>query len=204
MVKQTKSQRLREKMQTDIKYSKQTTLGSQPEPRKDGPSKTVVPEQKKQIEITQITTSTREDELALKVSFKLTPSRTAFSRLTSDLYFDELKIDSLRLRVLQGPLATDESEFSTVLDMTGISEGKHTVRVEMYELWESGERLRGKSREATIDYVPMKREDRLIRIPIIKSTEGADLDIVSDTQKNIYRETDKEMKRESESRRDYW
>ncbi len=191
-------------MQTDIKYSKQTTLGSQPEAQKDAPSKTVVPEQKKQIEITQITTSTREDELVLKVSFKLTPSRTAFSRLTSDMYFDELKIDSLRLRVLQGPLATDESEFSTVLDMTGISEGKHVVRVEMYELWESGERLRGTSIEATIDYVPVKREDRLIRIPIVKAIEGADLDIVSDTQKNIYREIDKEMKRESESRRDIW
>ncbi len=191
-------------MQTDIKYSKQTTLGSQPEPRKDGPSKTVVPEQKKQMEITQITTSTREDELVLKVSFKLTPSRNAFSRLTSDLYFDELKIDSLRLRVLQGPLATDESEFSTALDMTGISEGKHVVRVEMYELWESGERLRGTSKEATIDYVPVKREDRLIRIPTVKGTAGADLDIVSDTQKNIYREIDKEMRRESESRRDYW
>ncbi len=191
-------------MQTDIKYSKQTTLGSRPEARKDAPSKTVVPEQKKQIEITQVTTSTREDELVLKVSFKLTPSRTAFSRLTSDLYFDELKIDSLRLHVLQGPLATDESEFSTVLDMTGISEGKHIVRVEMYELWDSGEKLRGTSREATIDYVPLKREDRLIRIPIVKAIEGTDLDIVTDTQKNIYREIDKEMKRESESKRDSW
>ncbi len=49
-----------------------------------------------------------------------------------------------------------------------------------------------------------KREDRLKRIPIIKTIEGADLDIVSDTEKNIYREIDKEMKRESESRRDYW
>ncbi len=191
-------------MQTDIKYSKQTTLGSQPETQKAAPSETVVQEHKKQIEVTQITTSTREDELALKVSFKLTPSRTAFTRLTSGLYFDELKIDSLRLRVLQGPLATDESEFSTVLDMTGISEGKHTVRVEMYELWESGEKLRGTSKEATIDYVPLKREDRLIRIPIVKAIEGAGLDIVSDTEKNIYREIDKEMRRESESRRDYW
>jgi len=201
MVKQTKSQRMKEKMQTDINYSKQTTLGSLPEARKAIPSKTVVP---KQIEITQITTSTREDELVLKVAFKLSPSRTVFSGVTSDLYFDELKADSLRLRVLQGPLATNESEFSVVLDMTGIIEGKHALRVEMYELWDSGERLTSTSKEATIEYVPVKREDRLIRVPIIKRTAGADLEIVTATEKNIYRGIDEEMKRESEGRREHW
>jgi hypothetical protein len=204
MVKQTKSQRLREKMQTDIKYSKQTTLGSLPETRNDVPSKTVVPELKKQIEITQITTSTREDELVLKGAFKLSPSRTAFSRIRSDLYFDELEIDSLRLRILQGPLATDESEFSVELDMTGIVEGKHTLRVEMYELWDSGERTTSTSKEATVEYVPVKREDRLIRVPIIKRTEGADLEIVTAMKKNIFREIDEAMKRESEGRREHW
>jgi len=204
MVKQTKSQRLREKMRTDIKYSKQTTLGSQPEAPKAEPSKTVVQEQKKQIEITQIATSIREDELVLDVAFRLSPSRTVFSRVTSDLYFDELEIDSLRLRILQGPLATDESEFSAALDMTGIVQGKHSLRVELYELWDSGERLTSASKEATIEYVPVKREDRLIRVPIIKRTAGADLEIVTAAEKNIYREIDEAMKRESEGRREHW
>jgi len=58
----TKSQRLREKMRSDIKYSKQTTLGSVQEVSKNEASKTRVPEQKKQIEITEITVSTREDD----------------------------------------------------------------------------------------------------------------------------------------------
>jgi len=132
------------------------------------------------------------------------PSRTTFSRVTSNLYFDDLEIDSLRLRVLQGPLATDESEFSIGLDMTGISEGKHILRVEMYELWDSGERTTSASKEATIDYVPVRREDRLIRVPIIKRTEGADLEIVTAMEKNIFREIDEAMKRDSEGKREHW
>ena len=192
-------------MQPDIKYSKQTTLGNKAQPLKAETSKAVVMKKiDKWIEIAEIGTSTREDEMELKVGFRLVPSRTFFSMVTSDLHFDEQKIDSLRLRVLQGPLATDESEFSTVLDMTGIGEGKHVLRIEMYELWDSGERLYGTSREAIIEYAPVKREDRLIRIPTIKSTAGADLEIVSDSEKRIYREINEEMKKESEGKRDYW
>jgi hypothetical protein len=204
MVKQTKSQRLREKIQTDIKYSKQTTLGNHPEAHKTEPAKAAAPEQKKQIEITEINTSIREDELVLKVVFRLLPSRTAFSRVTSDLFFDEQKIDSLRLRILQGPLATDDSEFSSVLDMMGIGEGQHTLRIEMYELWSSGEKLTCASKEVPIEYVPLRRDDRLIKIPIIKSVAGADLEIVSDSEKRIYRDIEEEMKKESNSKRDYW
>ena len=151
-----------------------------------------------------MTTSAREDELELKVGFRLEPSRTAFSRVTADLFFDEQKIDSLRLRILQGPLATDESEFSSVMDMAGIPAGRHMFRVEVYELWSSGERLTSTSKEATIEYVPVKREDRLIRVPIIKRTAGADLEIVTATEKNIYRGIDEEMKKGSEGRREHW
>ena len=191
-------------MRTDIKHSRQTTLGSLKEERKPEAPKTPVLEQKKQIEITEITTSTREDELALKVGFRLLPSRIVYSRVKSDLFFDEQKIESLLLRILQGPLATDCSEFSSVLDMTGVPAGKHTLRVEMHEIWASGEKLAASSKEVTIDYVPVKREDRLIRVPIMKSAAGANLDIVSETHKNIYREIEEEMKKESEGRRDYW
>jgi hypothetical protein len=204
MVKSTKTQRLREKMREDIKHSKQTTLGTIPEIHRAEPAKAAVPEQKKQIEIIEISTNTREDELVLKIGFKLLPSRTAFSRVNLDLYFDQRKIDSLCLRVLQGPLATDASEFSSVLDMTGIGKGQHILRVEMYELWDSGEKLAHASKEMTVEYVPLRREDRLIKVPIIKNVAGADLAIISDTEKNIYREIEKEMKEESVSRRDNW
>ena len=101
-------------------------------------------------------------------------------------------------------MATNDFELNPVLDMSGVAAGNHTLKVEMYELWDSGERRTSASKEATIEYVPVKREDWLIRVPIIKRTEGADLEIVTATEKNIYREIDEEMKRESEGRREHW
>jgi hypothetical protein len=74
----------------------------------------------------------------------------------------------------------------------------------MYELWSSGEKLTSASKEVTIEYVPLKREDRLIEVPIIKSIAGTGLAIVSDHEKSIYREIEKEMRRDSFSRRDNW
>ena len=72
------------------------------------------------------------------------------------MYFDEQIIDSLRLCVLQGPFATDDSEFFSVLDMKGIGGGTHILRVEMYELWSSDEKLTTR-KEVTVEYVPLKR-----------------------------------------------
>jgi hypothetical protein len=204
MVKSTKTQRLREKMRADVKHSNQTTLDTLPERSKDKLDKPSMPEQKKAIKITEIRAIIREAELILKVGFRLLPSRTYFSTVTSDLYFDEQKIASLRLRLLQGPLATEAAEFSSFLDVTGISEGQHVFRVEMYELWSSEEKLTSTSEEATIEYIPLRREDRLVRIPTVKRTTGANLAIISDTEKNIYREIEKEMKKESASKRDNW
>jgi hypothetical protein len=50
----------------------------------------------------------------------------------------------------------------------------------------------------------LKREDRLIRVPIIKSVVGADLAIVSDSEKNICREIEENLKKEEISKRDEW
>ena len=191
-------------MRDDIKRSKQSTLGTFSAARTTEPSKPVAPEPKKQIEITEISPSISEDELSLRIDFRLVPSRTRFSRITSDLYFDEQKIETLRLRVLQGPLATDESEFSAVLSMVGISEGKHVLRVELYELWTAGEKRTSTSKEVTVDYVPLKREDRLIRVPLMKSVEGAGLDILTESEKRIYSEFEEDVKRELEGKRDHW
>ncbi len=202
MAKLTKNQRLRDKARLDTKYSKQSTLDSPAESKT--PSKPVLAEQQKRIEITEINATNIEDELELRVGFRLFPSKASFSRLSADLFFDGLKVDSLRLRVLQGPLATDCAEFSSVLDLSGIEAGSHLVRVEMYELWGEDERLIDASKEATIDYVPEKRQDRLVRVPIVKLSAGADLAIVSDTERKIYSEINQELKNESASRRDRW
>jgi hypothetical protein len=60
------------------------------------------------------------------------------------------------------------------MDMKGISAGSHTIKVEMCELWSSGEKLTCSSKEVAVNYVPINKEDRLIRVPIVKSIAGTD------------------------------
>ena len=191
-------------MRADVKHSKQSTFDNISETKKSEPAKAITPELRKKIEITDITVSTREDEWVFKVSFRLLPSKTAFSRLTLDVYFDEHKLESLRLCIIQGPLAADDLEFSFVIDMTGIAQGQHCLRVEMYELWSSKEKLTCTSKEMTLEYAPVRREDRLVKVPIMKTAAGVDLPIVSDSEKEIYREIEENMKKETVSKRDEW
>jgi hypothetical protein len=204
MSRSIKTQRLREKMRAEVKHSKQSTFDNISEPKKSEPAKAITPDLRKQIEITSITASTREDEWAFKVSFRLLPSKTAFSRLTSDVYFDEQKLESLRLRIIQGPLAADDLEFSFAIDMRGIVQGQHCLKVEMYELWDSNEKLTCTSKEIAVEYIPVRREDRLIKIPIMKTIAGADVSIVLDSEKEIYRKMEENMKKETVSKRDEW
>jgi hypothetical protein len=203
MVKSTKNQRLREKMRVAAKQSKQRTLESPPQVSKNASLKPIESSQRKQIVITEINTITREDELALKVSFKLLPSKNAFSKITADSFFDGQKLSSRNFSVLQGPLAVEDFELTSVLEMKGISAGSHVIRVEMCELC-SGEKLRCVSREVVIDYVPLRREDRLIKVPIVRNGASDDFAIVSDSEKDIYREIDESMRNEEASKRDEW
>jgi hypothetical protein len=55
-----------------------------------------------------------------------------------------------------------------------------------------------------VEYVPKTRESRLIEIPIVKSFGGGDLVVVSESDKNIYREIEETMKKESVTKRDEW
>jgi hypothetical protein len=58
------------------------------------PSRPNTKKQEKQIVITEIVALPKEDELALKVSFKLVPSKTAFSKVQLNLWFDNQQINS--------------------------------------------------------------------------------------------------------------
>jgi len=69
-------------------------------------------------------------------------------------------------------------------------------------LWGSGEKFTCTSKEATIDYVSVRKEDKWIRFPIVKSIAGADLTVVSDSEKDIYRDLEEDMKKELASKRD--
>jgi hypothetical protein len=192
------------KSQKNLKTSTQLTLDSlQNVPIKES-NKATKPIQEKQIIITEISAITREDELALKVGFKLLPSKTAFSKVKSNLCFNNHQISSVLIRIPQGPLAGDEFELTPVLGMKGITAGSYTIRVEMYELRSDGEKLSFTSKEVAVQYVPQTREYKLVKIPIVKSFGGENLAVVSESTKNIYREIEETMKKESVTKRDEW
>ncbi len=191
-------------MREAVKQSKQTTLDDLPDVPQKKTVKGVESESKKQIIITEIGTVTKEDELTLEIGFRLIPSKTAFSKIRSDLFFNEQKLKSISITIPQSPLVADELELTPVLDMKGINAGSHAIKVEMYELWSSGEKLSCTFKEVTVDYMPQTRESKLREIPIVKSFGGVDLVVVSESDKNIYREIEETMKKELASKRDEW
>jgi hypothetical protein len=200
MVKATKTGRLREKTLAEIKHSKQTTFDSLLT-AKENPSK---PQNNKHIIISEISYETKEDDLELKVAFRLVPSRASFSRVFVELFFDGQKLQCYPVRIPQGALSADELEWPAALDMRGIGTGQHIIRAEMYELWNSEERLTLESKEVTINYVPVRRQDRYIKIPIVKKVEREDLEVVSEPTRDVYRQIEKEQKEELLNKRDEW
>ena len=199
MGKSIKTRRLRGKMR-----SKQTTLDNLPEAAKKEIIETVVDKPKKLIVITEIGFVTKEDELALRIEFGLFPSKKLFSKMRADLFFDGQKLRSVSIMIPQSPLARDDFELTSVFDMKGITAGSHIIGVEMFELWDSGEKFTCASKEVWIDYVPLRREDRLIKVPTVKSVAGKDLVVVSESEKNIYREIDENIRKEAVSKRGHW
>jgi len=199
MGKSIKTRRSRGKMR-----SEQTTLDNLPEAPKKEPVETVVNKPKKQIVITEIGFVTKEDELALRIEFGLFPSKKLFSKIRADLFFDGQKLRSVSIIIPQSPLARDDFELTPVFDMKGITAGSHVIKVEMYELWDSGEKFTCVSKEVKIEYVPLRREDKLIKVPTMKSIAGSDLVVVSESEKDIYRKIDENIRKEAVSKRDTW
>ena len=203
MEKATKNGRLREKTLADVKQSKQTTFDNLHTTREKLSEKDEA-RTKKQIIITEICNETKEDELDIKVVFRLIPSRAAFSKIMTELYFDGQKLYRTAVRIPQGPLSSNDLELPFVLDMRGINAGLHILRVEMYELWNSEEKFNCTSKEATLYYVPVRRQDRYIKIPIVKNATGDEIEIVSKPEKEVYREIEKDLKEEHLSQQDKW
>ena len=199
MHKSIKTRRLKGKMR-----SKQTTLDNLPEVPKNESIETFVNNPNKQIVITEIGFVTKENELALRIEFGLFPSKKFFSKMRADLFFDGQKLRSVSIMIPQSPLARDDFKLNPVLDMKGITAGSHVIRVEMFELWDSGEKFTCASQEIRIEYVPLRREDKLIKVPTVNSVAGKDLVVVSESEKDIYREIDENIRKEAVSKRDNW
>jgi hypothetical protein len=88
--------------------------------------------------------------------------------------------------------------------MKGIPAGCHSIKVEIYELLYSGKKLSQAMKEASVDYVPQTRESKYVKIPSVKTFAGADLVVVSESEKDFYRDIEETMKKESSSKRDSW
>jgi len=55
-----------------------------------------------------------------------------------------------------------------------------------------------------VNYVPQTRQSRLVKVPSVRSVAGADLAVVSESEKGIYRDIEKTVKIEHRSKRDDW
>ena len=203
MGKLSKNQQKREVIAVDVKQAKQSTLEDLSfqfniERTREAikPTKVIV--------INKISDTTKEDELALKVEFRLFPSKASFSKVNLDLFFQEHLLNSTTIGIPQSTLLNDTLEFPLILDMKGIVAGEYLIRAEMYEMWSSGEKLNFSFKEIAVQYVPQNREARYVKIPSVKSVAGTDLTVVSSSAKNIYREIEKDQKQEEISKRDEW
>jgi hypothetical protein len=202
MNKLSKNQQKREIIAADVKHAKQSTLENISfQFNIERANEAIKPA--KAIVINRIADTTKEDELALKIEFSLLPSKASFSKLCLDLYFEDQLVNSTYLSV-QSSLLGDSLEFPQFLDMKGIVAGEYLIRVEMYEPWDSGEKLNFTSKEIAVQYVPHTRAERLVRIPTVKSVAGADLTVVSSSAKSIYRDIEQDQKQEAKSKRDEW
>jgi hypothetical protein len=52
--------------------------------------------------------------------------------------------------------------------------------------------------------LPKTKEERLVKLPTVKSVAGSDLTVVSSLAKNIFKEIEQDQKQESISKRDEW
>jgi len=199
----TKKQQKRELMKYDVKQAKQSTLDNLSYQFNTTRSKETI-KPTKAIVINKISDTTKEDELALEVEFSLLPSKKLFSKINLDLFFQEHLLNSTTISIPQSTLLNDTSEFPLILDMRGIVAGAYLFRVEMYEPWSSSEKLNFTAKEISVQYVPKTREDRLVKIPTVKSVAGSDLAVVSSLAKNIFREIEQDQKQDAISKRDEW
>jgi hypothetical protein len=203
MNKLSKNQQKREIIAADVKHAKQSTLEDLSfQFNIERANEAVKPA--KAIVINRIVDTTKEDELALEIEFSLLPSKVSFSKVNLDLYFQEDLINSTPLIIPQSQLLNVDFAIPRVLEMKGIVAGEYLIRVEMYEPWDSGEKLNFTSKEIAVQYVPHTRAERLVKIPTVKSVAGADLTVVSSSAKDIYREIEQDQKQEAKSKRDEW
>jgi hypothetical protein len=194
-----KKQQLREKTLVDIKKSKQSTFNDLPK----WESTTSNSETKKAIAIAQLGYVIKENELELLIAFRLLPSKSSFSNIALELFFDDNQLNTYLISVPPSQLLGDELNFPVTLDMNGICPGSHTIKVEMCERIKAGEKLACASKYVVIEYSPTRKEDRYIKIPIVRKIDGS-FRIILPEEQDIYRDLERSQHEELKSKRDQW
>lgn len=159
-----------------------------------------MPEKSKQIIINSLASLTKYDEMLLNIEFKLAPSKTVFSKMRSNLWFDDQEVKSDLIVIPQGFGDSDGFQLNYKLDMKGISPGAHKIKAELHDLFSPC----SATKEEPIDYVTLDRKTAYRKIPIAKKVAGEDFTIVSSSEKEIYTDIDKARKSELDSKRDKW
>lgn len=157
-------------------------------------------EKSKQIVISGICSVTKYDEMTLNVEFELIPSKAAFSKVISSLWFDEHKVKSAIISIPQRFGVSSDFELKSELDMRGISAGTHTIGVELRDCFSPSYA----TKKERIEYIPQDRKAIYRKIPIAKKIAGCDFAVISDSEKKVYREIEKTKKKELISRQDKW
>ena len=120
-------------------------------------------EQEKQIIITRFDRKLVWNELILEIEFKLSPNKDAFSKIKTELWFDQEKTKSFLFDILHSFGPTDEFKLKATLDLEGLPSGNHSVKIEMYEFWSFLEKSSHTEKEITFYYSPQKKKPDLER-----------------------------------------
>jgi hypothetical protein len=158
------------------------------------------PRKSKQIIISRLDLVTKYDEIVLTVEFALVPSKTAFSKVRSTLWFDNQEVKSDLITIPQSLGGADEFQLNYTLDIRGISAGVHSIKAELCDLFYPCSAIK----EEHVDYVPLDRKAAYRKIPIAKKVAGGDFTIVSSSDKEIYTDIEQARKSELDSKRDKW
>ena len=146
----------------------------------------------------------KRDKLALEAKFKLLPSKTAFSKIKADLWFDNTKIKSVLFNILHSLGSTAEFLLTTTLKTNEVKPGPHAVKVEMVEVSIFRKTLACAIKETIVEYHPLSREERLRKVLTIKKIEDQGITVVSENDKEIYQELENSIKKIESTKQDKW
>ncbi len=193
-----KKEQIRDKILVDIKKTKQCTFDTLPQQKPQ-----TTPQMEKSIAVAQLGYTIKENILELSIAFRLLPSKNHFSNLTLELYFNDNKLNSYLISIPPSQLLSNELEFPISLDMKGICPGQHKIKVEMFEQWNTGEILTSASRYVIVDYSPTRKEDRYVKVPIVRKIDGA-FRIILPQEKELYEKLERNQRQNIDSQRDHW